>query len=122
MAVTLELEASGNLAAGVVSPSAGASIKITPSPRKSLTLSIDYSSPDQLVVSAVGTMKIEQPFQLLKGGYIGIYDVTSGSGWQQITAQLGPRHRRVRPPVGSRRERRRTPKHDWQRSTVKLGK
>jgi hypothetical protein len=66
--------------------------------------------------------KIEQPFQLLKGGYIGIYDVTSGSGWQQITAQLGPRHRRVRPPVGSRRERRRTPKHDWQRSTVKLGK
>jgi len=68
VAVTLELEASGNLAAGVVSPSAGASIKITPSPRKSLTLSIDYSSPDQLVVSAVGTMKIEHTGLEVSGG------------------------------------------------------
>src|SRR5437764_11047716 len=66
--------------------------------------------------------RIEQPFQLLTGGYIGIYDVLTGSGWQQLTAQLGPKHRRVRPPVGSRRERRRTPKRDWQRSTVKLGR
>ena len=68
MAVTLELEASGNLAAGVASPSAGASIKIVPSPKKSLTLSIDYSSPDQLVVSAVGTMKIEHTGLDLSGG------------------------------------------------------
>jgi hypothetical protein len=68
VAVTLELQAAGNLASGVVSPSAGASIKITPTPKKALTLSIDYSSPDQLVVSAVGTMKIEHTGLGISGG------------------------------------------------------
>lgn len=50
---------------------------------------------------------INKPFHLLSGGYIGIYDVTSGSGWKQLTAE---KHNiRARPPVGSRRERRGIP-------------
>ena len=48
--------------------------------------------------------KIKKPFQLLKGGYIGVYDVNSGSGWTQLTADKN--NFRSRPPVGSRRERR----------------
>jgi hypothetical protein len=51
--------------------------------------------------------KISKPFELLKGGYIGIYDVTAGTGWQQLTAQKN--NFRARPPVGSRRERRSIP-------------
>jgi len=51
--------------------------------------------------------KIKKPFQLLTGGYIGFYDVTSGSGWQQLTAEAN--NFRARPPVGSRRERRTIP-------------
>jgi len=50
---------------------------------------------------------IKKPFHLLSGGYIGIYDVTSGSGWKQLTAEK--RNIRARPPVGSRRERRSIP-------------
>ncbi len=48
--------------------------------------------------------KITEPFQLLKDGYIGIYDISSGSGWKQLTAETI--NHRSRPPVGSRRERR----------------
>jgi hypothetical protein len=63
--------------------------------------------------------QIHKPFDLLAGGYIGIYDVTSGTGWTQLTAAHG-RHakgtRPERPRVGSRRERRRTPRHHWRRS------
>ncbi len=33
---------------------------------------------------------VTAPFQLLKGGYIGIFDVTSGSGWTQLTAESAP--------------------------------
>lgn len=60
--------------------------------------------------------KITKPFQLLAGGYIGVYEVPSGNGWTQITG-----HKRgysMRPPVGSRRERRRTPREQWQRSNI----
>jgi len=53
------------------------------------------------------TKNIKQPFQLLSGGYIGVYDVTAGSGWKQITADKS--NFRSRPPVGSRRERRSIP-------------
>ncbi len=53
------------------------------------------------------TNNIKKPFQLLPGGYIGIYDVNSGSGWKQLTAEKN--NFRSRPPVGSRRERRRIP-------------
>lgn len=51
--------------------------------------------------------QITKPFQLLAGGYIGIYDVLSGHGWTQLTAEAV--NYRARPPVGSRRERRNIP-------------
>ena len=61
--------------------------------------------------------RIRQPFQLLPGGYIGVYDISSGSGWTQITAD---KHNfRARPPVGSRRERRSVPARERILSTVK---
>jgi hypothetical protein len=77
--------------------------------------------------------KVPGPFQLLPGGYIGYFDL-NGDGWQQLTADaermdarnMDPRSMRavtathgmgVRANVGSRRERRRTLKSSWQRST-----
>ncbi len=65
------------------------------------------------------------PFHLLKGGYIGYMDISSGRGWQQLNAQEAVNARTVqgheqspaaystRARVGSRRERRRTPKSQW---------
>lgn len=75
--------------------------------------------------------KLTAPFQILPGGYIGFYSITDGNGWQQQVARsiipgahgsafdalLKPRSYRMRPPVGSRRERRRTPRSEWIRST-----
>ncbi len=63
--------------------------------------------------------KIQKPFELLPGGYIGVFDVTAGTGWHQLTAAARPRgaFRSFRPPVGSRRERRRTPRERWKKST-----
>jgi hypothetical protein len=52
----------------------------------------------------------------LKGGYIGIYDVKSGSGWTQLTAEKV--NFRARAPVGSRRERRGIPSDQRIKSTV----
>ena len=34
--------------------------------------------------------KIQNPLQLLAGGYIGIFNMNSGSGWQQQTAEKRP--------------------------------
>jgi hypothetical protein len=62
--------------------------------------------------------QIQKPFQLLKGGYIGIYDIRSGSGWTQLTAEKN--NFRARPPVGARRERRTIPADKRIRSTVKF--
>lgn len=62
--------------------------------------------------------KIKQPFKLLPGGYIGVYDVRSGSGWRQLTAEEGPFGHRVIPPRGSRRERRRRPLDGWLKSNA----
>ena len=59
---------------------------------------------------------ITKPYDLLPGGYIGVFDVGSGSGWTQITAQGVAHEYRMRPRVGSRRERRRTPRDQWLRS------
>lgn len=74
---------------------------------------------------------VAAPLQLLPGGYIGYLDITSGQGWQQRTAEVaatntGSDHvlrnmaalRKMRAPVGSRRERRRTPKESWTASTI----
>lgn len=60
--------------------------------------------------------RIDTPFQLLPGGYIGVFDVSAGTGWTQLTADKSPRYA-SRPHVGSRRERRRTPREQWLRST-----
>lgn len=63
--------------------------------------------------------KMINPFQLLPGGYAGVYDMTSGTGWQQISLPM-PQERTSpasqRAPIGSRRERRRTPRNQWLRS------
>ena len=64
--------------------------------------------------------KISAPFQLLPGGYIGYYDVNSGGGWQQLTAEKLEKHAKSwahhRPAPGSRRYRRRIPRKEWIRS------
>ena len=78
---------------------------------------------------------ITNPFQLLPGGYIGIFDVILGTGWQQLTAdqalngldvpavrqalRQAPNFRyEMLPRVGSRRERRRKPRYLWRRSEL----
>ncbi len=63
--------------------------------------------------------KITKPFQLLAGGYIGVFNVTGGSGWTQLTAKGAVPEYRSRPRVGSRRERRRTPRDLWLKSDLK---
>ncbi len=61
--------------------------------------------------------QIREPFELLPGGYIGVYGVVAGTGWQQLTAELPTAGmHKVRPHVGSRRERRRTARSGWQQS------
>jgi hypothetical protein len=56
--------------------------------------------------------KIHNPFGLLAGGYIGIFNVATGSGWTQKTDQrpVNLLHRGV---VGTRRERRAIPRDQW---------
>jgi hypothetical protein len=61
---------------------------------------------------------IHEPFQLLAGGYIGVFDVKSGTGWHQITAEGAPFRYDMRPRIGSRRERRRTTRDQWMKSEV----
>jgi hypothetical protein len=63
--------------------------------------------------------KITKPFELLPGGYIGEFDVSSGSGWVQLTPKGAQLEYRNRPRVGSRRERRRTLRSHWLRSKPK---
>lgn len=57
--------------------------------------------------------KIQNPLQLLSGGYIGIFNVNSGSGWQQTTAEKHPTSLRNRGTVGTRRERRTVARDLW---------
>jgi hypothetical protein len=54
--------------------------------------------------------KIQAPLQLLAGGYIGTFNVTSGSGWQQTTAEKHPTSLRTRG------ERRNIPHNLWVKS------
>jgi hypothetical protein len=60
--------------------------------------------------------QITKPFELAPGGYISVYDVTTGGGWQQLNAAAAAPHT-TRAPVGSRRERRRLRRDQWLRST-----
>jgi hypothetical protein len=76
-----------------------------------------------------------KPLELRPGGYISVFDVTKGGGWQQVTAskaidlleepqvlaRSAPRAV-ARPNPGSRRERRRVARAQWQRSEVKFKK
>jgi hypothetical protein len=57
--------------------------------------------------------KIQNPFQLLVNGYIGIFNVNSGSGWQQKTEDKRPANVLHRGAVGTRRERRGIPHELW---------
>jgi len=59
------------------------------------------------------TNHIQSPLELLPGGYIGIFNVTDGTGWTQLTAEKKPTETLSRGNVGSRRERRRTPRQNW---------
>jgi len=59
------------------------------------------------------TKNIQTPLQLLSGGYIGIFDVTSGGGWTQLTSEKTPTTTLNRGNVGSRRERRSTLRTHW---------
>jgi hypothetical protein len=52
---------------------------------------------------------ITSPFQILPGGYIGTFDVTQGSGWQQTMSKTGTEKLRL----DSRLERRVKPKDKW---------
>jgi hypothetical protein len=70
--------------------------------------------------------KVTAPFQLLAGGYIGVYQIPNSGGWTQLNAQTDHALPAVlrdsknyikRPRLGSRRERRRTPRDQWIRST-----
>ena len=69
-------------------------------------------------------LRITDPFQLLPGGYISVYDMTSGTGWQQISRPLPQPAAFVpqRAPIGSRRDRRRTPRNQWVRSAADAGR
>lgn len=62
--------------------------------------------------------KIKKAFELLVGGYIGVFKINSGSGWTQKTAQKTTREYKMRANVGSRRERRRTPRDQWLTSKI----
>jgi hypothetical protein len=57
--------------------------------------------------------QIQNPLQLLANGYIGVFNVTDGSGWQQQTAEKHLTNLRHRGHVGSRRERRSVPRQQW---------
>jgi hypothetical protein len=59
---------------------------------------------------------IAKPLDLLPGGYIGVW--SPHGGWTQKIAEGSPHEHAARPRVGSRRERRRTPRSQWIASTV----
>jgi hypothetical protein len=60
--------------------------------------------------------QITAPLGLLPGGYIGAFDISAGSGWHQVTAEKTPASILIRGNVGSRRERRGVPRHQWLKS------
>jgi hypothetical protein len=60
--------------------------------------------------------KIQSPLQLLSGGYIGVFEVSAGTGWHQQTAEERPSSLKQRGSVGTRRERRNTPRDQWMSS------
>lgn len=73
----------------------------------------DFVFPDYFQSFAPGPYDyghhISEPFEILPGGYMSYYDIRTGSGWQQVSAEApaDPAEAfRAIPPKGSRRERR----------------
>jgi len=60
--------------------------------------------------------KVTKPFELLAGGYISTYNIPNTGGWTQLNAQSNSKYMN-RARLGSRREKRRTPRDQWIRST-----
>jgi hypothetical protein len=61
---------------------------------------------------------IHSPFELVPGGYIGAFDVKCGTGWHQVTPPGQTFTYDMRPRLGSRREKRRTLRNHWVRSSA----
>jgi hypothetical protein len=61
---------------------------------------------------------VAAPFQLAPNGYIGAYPIPNSGGWTQLTGPSSDQRLARRPHVGSRRERRRTPRSKWVKSTA----
>lgn len=61
---------------------------------------------------------VQRVLQILPGGYIGAFQVTSGSGWTQKTSEKTLHAHREKPKTGSRRERRARGGKLWKRSTA----
>jgi hypothetical protein len=59
---------------------------------------------------------IQEPFQLIEGGYISIYDASYNNGWIQQYPPAAKIGYDSRPRVGSRRERRSLPRKQWMKS------
>ena len=70
--------------------------------------------------------KVTQPFQLLKGGYISVYDIGKHHHrWTIKAAKLKGKNFRVREDPGTRRAQRRLPKKQWRKSItpgIRVGK
>jgi hypothetical protein len=63
--------------------------------------------------------KIQKPFEVLPGGYIGVCELGAGGSWYQVAAEKDPLSYHMRARPGSRRERRRTPGNQWMKSEVR---
>ena len=66
--------------------------------------------------------KITKPFELLDGGYIGVFYISSGHGWEQLYPEDAKMQYKMRAHIGSRRERRKTPRDQWLKSTKVVAK
>jgi len=60
---------------------------------------------------------ISKPFQILPNGYLSVYNIPNTGGWTQLNGRTHARYM-DRARVGSRRERRRTPRDQWVKSTA----
>jgi hypothetical protein len=62
--------------------------------------------------------RMQAPFELLPGGEIDVFDGNLGTGWRPLVSEGGLYEYRMRPRVGSRRERRRIPPTQLQASRL----
>lgn len=73
-----------------------------------------WFQPDHAVMGGRFAFRsnVLRPFGLMPGGYIGIYDIRFGGGWQELTARRDDLHHAKH----SRHERRQRPAELWVRS------